>query len=113
MGQPLNTCIEKKLQAFLSFLSNRPKYRCLYTFLLTYTGRKYDKSLYSTLLHKSYVNHLSWIVKKSIKTYALHLMINPTHKQRLEVSKKVPYITLGHEAAKLEAVKLWGHNKFP
>ena len=40
-------------------------------------------------------------------------MINPTHKQRLEVSKKVPYITLGHEAAKLEAVKLWGHIKFP
>ena len=78
-----------------------------------YTGRKFGKSLYSTLLHKSYVNHLSWIVEKSIKTDALHLMINPTHKQRLEVSKKVPYITLGHEAAKLEAVKLWGHNKFP
>ena len=39
-------------------------------------------------------------------------MINPTHKQRLEVSKKVPYITLGHEAAKLEAVKLWGYSKF-
>ena len=60
-----------------------------------YTGWKYGKSLYSTLLHKSYVNHLSWIVKKSIKTYALHLMINPTQKQRLEVSKKVqhtPYL---------------------
>ena len=39
-------------------------------------------------------------------------MINPTYKQRLEVSKKVPYITLGHEAAKLEAFKLWGHNMF-
>ena len=77
-----------------------------HVFLTTYTGRKYGKSLYSTLLQKSYVDHLSWIVKKSIKTYALHLMINPTHKQRLEVSKKVPYITLGHEAAKLEAVKL-------
>ena len=36
-------------------------------------------------------------------------MINPTYKQRLEVSKKVLYMTLEHEAAKLEAVKLWGH----
>ena len=36
-------------------------------------------------------------------------MINPTYKQRLEVSKKVLYMTLEHEAANLEAVKLWGH----
>ena len=58
------------------------------------TGRKFGKSLYSTLLHKSYVNHLSWIVKKSIKTYALHLMINLSYKRRLEVSKKVLYMSL-------------------
>ena len=35
-------------------------------------------------------------------------MINSTFKQRLEVSKKVLYMSLGHEAVKLEAVKLWG-----
>ena len=35
-------------------------------------------------------------------------MINSTYKQRLEVSKKVLYMSLGHEAVKLEAVKLWG-----
>ena len=35
-------------------------------------------------------------------------MINPSYKQRLEVSKKVLYMSLGHEAVKLEAVKLWG-----
>ena len=40
-------------------------------------------------------------------------MIGPSYKQQLEVSKKVLYMILGHEAAKLEAVKLWGHNKFP
>ena len=45
---------------------------------------------------------------KSIKSYVLHLMINPTYKQRLEISKKVLYMTLGHEAAKLEAVKVRG-----
>ena len=36
-------------------------------------------------------------------------MINPTYKQRLEVSKKVLCMTLGHKAAKLEAVKVRGH----
>ena len=43
---------------------------------------------------------------KCIKAYFLHLTIDLTNKKRLVVSKKMLYMAEGHEAVKLEAVKL-------